>query len=61
MGEALYDTRGLLTDRWNPTSGVPGGTDPHTHYYYYRAVGDRLDGSGQDRDVASQLEQPAGY
>ncbi|HEX9423715.1 MAG TPA: RHS repeat-associated core domain-containing protein [Pyrinomonadaceae bacterium] len=31
-----YSTRGLLTDKWNPKqSGVPSGSDPHTHYDYY--------------------------
>jgi RHS repeat-associated protein len=31
-----YDTRGLLTDKYNPKqTGVPGGGDPHTHYTYY--------------------------
>ncbi len=31
-----YDSRGLLTDKYNPKQGgVPGGTDPHTHYSYY--------------------------
>ena len=32
----VYDGRGLLTDKYNPKqSGVPGGSDPHTHYTYY--------------------------
>ncbi len=32
----VYDGRGLLTDKYNPKqSGVPTGTDPHTHYSYY--------------------------
>ncbi len=35
----VYDGRGLLTDKYNPKqdlqSGVPGGSDPHTHYSYY--------------------------
>jgi RHS repeat-associated protein len=31
-----YDSRGLLTDKWNPKQdAVPSGTDPHTHYTYY--------------------------
>jgi RHS repeat-associated protein len=31
-----YDTRGLLTDKWNPKqNAIPGGNDPHTHYDYY--------------------------
>jgi RHS repeat-associated protein len=34
-----YDTRGLLTDKWEPKfGGFPGGTDPHTHYDYYTAA-----------------------
>ena len=34
----LYDPRGLLTDKYNPKStGIPGGSDPHTHYSYYTA------------------------
>jgi len=31
----VYDGRGLLTDKYNPKSTVPGGNDPHTHYSYY--------------------------
>jgi RHS repeat-associated protein len=31
-----YDTRGLLTDKWNPKqNAVPSGGDPHTHYTYW--------------------------
>jgi RHS repeat-associated protein len=31
-----YDSRGLLTDKWNPKQDVvPADTDPHTHYTYY--------------------------
>ncbi len=31
-----YDSRGLLTDKWNPKqNAIPSGTDPHTHYTYY--------------------------
>jgi RHS repeat-associated protein len=30
-----YNTRGLLTDKWNPKQTVPSGSDPHTHYDYY--------------------------
>jgi RHS repeat-associated protein len=33
-----YDTRGLLTDKWNPKQTVPAGNDPHTHYTYYTAA-----------------------
>ena len=33
-----YDTRGLLTDKWNPKQdSVPLDSDPHTHYDYYGA------------------------
>ena len=32
----MYDTRGLLTDKYNSKQGgVPSGTDPHAHYTYY--------------------------
>ena len=32
----VYDSRGLLTDKYNPKlTGVPGGGDPHIHYSYY--------------------------
>jgi RHS repeat-associated protein len=31
----VYDGRGLLTDKYNPQSSIPGGNDPHTHYDYY--------------------------
>jgi len=31
----VYDSRGLLTDKYNPKQTVPGGNDPHTHYAYY--------------------------
>jgi RHS repeat-associated protein len=37
-----YDTRGLLTDKWNPKQTTPGGTDPHTHYDYYTAADGNL-------------------
>ena len=31
-----HDTRGLLTDKWNPKqNAIPADTDPHTHYTYY--------------------------
>jgi RHS repeat-associated protein len=30
-----YDSRGLLTDKWNPQTWAPGGNDPYTHYEYY--------------------------
>jgi RHS repeat-associated protein len=32
-----YDTRGLLTEKWNPKqNAIPGGNnDPYTHYDYY--------------------------
>jgi RHS repeat-associated protein len=31
-----YDTRGLLTDEWNPKqNAVPSESDPHTHYTYH--------------------------
>jgi RHS repeat-associated protein len=34
-----YDSRGLLTDKWNPQFGhVPLDGDPHTHYTYYTAA-----------------------
>ena len=39
----VYDTRGLLTDKYNPKqSGVPGGADPHTHYDYYTSADGKL-------------------
>ncbi len=32
----VYGGRGLLIDKYNPKqTGVPSGTDPHTHYTYY--------------------------
>jgi RHS repeat-associated protein len=34
----VYDGRGLLTDKYNPKTTVPGGNDPHTHYSYYTGV-----------------------
>ena len=33
-----YDSRGLLTDKYNPKPTVPGGGDPHIHYSYYTGV-----------------------
>ncbi len=34
----VYDSRGLLTDKYNPKQNwYPGGNDPHTHYTYYTA------------------------
>ncbi len=31
----VYDSRGLLTDKYDAKFTVPGGDDPHTHYDYY--------------------------
>jgi RHS repeat-associated protein len=33
-----YDSRGLLTDKWNPQDHIPLQGDPHTHYDYYTAA-----------------------
>jgi YD repeat-containing protein len=33
----VYDSRGLLTDKYNPKATLPSGGDPHTHYDYYTA------------------------
>jgi RHS repeat-associated protein len=50
-----YDGRGLLTDKYNPKqSGVPGGSDPHTHYTYY------ISGPWTDRVQAMTLPANAG-
>ncbi|TMP89248.1 MAG: hypothetical protein E6L08_15155, partial [Verrucomicrobia bacterium] len=39
----VYDSRGLLTDKFNPKqSGVPSGADPHTHYDYYTSADGKL-------------------
>lgn len=35
----VYDTRGLVTNKYNPKfDSVPSGTDPHTQYAYYTGV-----------------------
>ena len=34
----VYDSRGLLTDKYNPKQTVPSGGDPHIHYSYYSGV-----------------------
>ena len=38
----IYDGRGLLTDKYNPKSTLPGGSDPHIHYTYYTAADGRV-------------------
>jgi RHS repeat-associated protein len=39
----VYDSRGLLTDKYNPKqSGVPSGADPHIHYDYYTSADGKL-------------------
>ena len=44
LGRVLFMTvAALLTDKYNPKqSGVPAGSDPHTHYYYYTAADGKL-------------------
>ena len=38
----VYNGRGLLTDKYNPKSTLPGGSDPHIHYDYYTAADGRV-------------------
>jgi RHS repeat-associated protein len=52
----VYDPRGLLTDKYNPKqTGVPGGSDPHTHYTYYTAA----DGKPGWIDRVKTMTEPA--
>lgn len=52
-----YDSRGLLTDKWNPKSTLPADGDPHTHYDYYTAADNRLGWI----DRVKQVTHPANW
>jgi uncharacterized protein (TIGR02594 family) len=51
--ERFAYARGLLTDKWNPQSTLPGDTDPHTHYEYYT--------SGPWTDRVKTVTMPANW
>jgi RHS repeat-associated protein len=50
----VYNSRGLLTDKYNPKfDAIPGGSDPHTHYDYYT--------SGPWTDRVMKVTLPANF
>jgi RHS repeat-associated protein len=55
---AQYDSSGLLTDLWNPTTSSPRvDSEPHTHYDYYTAA----DYGGAWQDRVKTVTDPIGY